>query len=61
MQEPFDTLALAAPSCCRTKNIDTDQIIPARFLTTTERAGSASSCSTTGAIAPTAAPIRTSC
>ena len=36
-------------------NIDTDQIIPARFLTTTTRIGWASSCSPTGVMRPMAA------
>ena len=39
-------------------NIDTDQIIPARFLTTTTKEGWAGSCSPTGAISPMALRTR---
>ena len=42
-------------------NIDTDQIIPARFLTTTTKEGLAISCSPIGGIWPTAARTRSSC
>ena len=41
-------------------NLDTDQIIPARFLTTTTKVGLGSSCSPTGVTRRTAARIRTS-
>ena len=45
-----------------TENVDTDQIIPARFLKTTERAGLGhATCSTTGATTPTARRSPTSC
>ena len=37
--EPISTHPARARSCCRATNIDTDQIIPARFLTTTTREG----------------------
>ena len=37
--QPMRMRALARPWCCRFSNIDTDQIIPARFLTTTTKEG----------------------
>ena len=42
-------------------NIDTDQIIPARFLTTTTREGLASTPSTTGAMRRTVRSSRSRC
>lgn len=42
------------------ENIDTDQIIPARFLKATDKEASARTCFATGATTPTAVP-RTSC
>ena len=43
------------------ENVDTDQIIPARFLKATSKVGLGASCSPTGASPPTARRSRTSC
>ena len=37
LMEPLQDVHLDAPSCCPIENIDTDQIIPARFLKATEQ------------------------
>ena len=57
-QWKFSSTYVVLPS----ENVDTDQIIPARFLTTTDRDGAwARTRSTTGAISPTARRTPTSC
>jgi 3-isopropylmalate dehydratase small subunit len=43
------------------ENVDTDQIIPARFLKATERKGLAITCSATGVITQTTARKRILC
>ena len=39
MAEPFRDLHAAGSSRCRAENVDTDQIVPARYLKVTDKAG----------------------
>ena len=53
----FESRMIALPF----NNVDTDQIIPARFLKTTSKQGLDSNSSTTGATTPRAIRTRSSC